>query len=173
MRTEDTSYLRGWVWRTKYSACGGIGAGLGEGNEGVECGRYGACLNASEVERETECDVDESTAAAIDASCSDAHVKDWTGNSYTTVEMVGIGGKVKRKLKERVRVGGAVKEYEDERTSGAFLKREKAGDNRAWCSWCERVVPGKKDNKHIITGERQGLPSTRGELGHGLQFILR
>ena len=59
LRTADTTYLRGWQWRTRYSECGGIGAGLGEGNEGVECGRDTDCLDASEVERETECDAEE------------------------------------------------------------------------------------------------------------------
>lgn len=42
-------------------------------------------------------------------------------------------------------VGAIVKEYEDERETGQFLKREQDGANRSWCSWCMRVVVGKKD----------------------------
>merc|ERR1712072_1584843 len=67
------------------------------------------------------------------------------GSSYTTQEIVGIGGRVKRKVKKRVYVGAIVKEYEDERLNGKFLSREQNGANRSWCSWCCRVVPGKKD----------------------------
>ena len=118
---------------------------MGEGNRGVECGRDGACLNATEVEREIEFDADETSTPEVEGNKTEAEGKQWAGSSYTTHEMVGIGGKVKKKLKETVSVGAAVKEYEDERVSGNFLKREQMGDTRAWCSWCERVVPGKKD----------------------------
>lgn len=65
--------MRGWAWRTRYSACGGIGAGLGEGNEGVECGRSGDCLNAEDVEKEIECDADE--LAALEAELEKAVVE--------------------------------------------------------------------------------------------------
>jgi hypothetical protein len=60
-------------------------------------------------------------------------------------EMVGIGGQLKTKVKEKVCVGQAVKHYEDERSTGRYLSREQAGLNRSWCSWCARVIPGKKD----------------------------
>ena len=133
--------MRGWAWRTRYSACGGIGAGLGEGNEGVECGRGGTCLAARIVEKEIECDAE--TLAVIDAKADG--VGEWAGSSYTTVEVVGIGGVVRRKVKKLVRVGGVVKEYEDERLKGDFLGREREGGMRGWCAWCERVVLGKKD----------------------------
>lgn len=125
-----------------------MGAGIGEGNEGVECGRNGACLNAVEVEREIECDADSIAACEAEIIKVQPEGKQWAGSSYNTHEMVGIGGKVKMKLKQQVRVGAAVKEYEDERESGSFLRKEQNGDNRSWCSWCERVVPGKKDLDH-------------------------
>lgn len=113
----------------------------------MECGRDSLCLNAKYVEREVEYNVDEVAQCAAGASSTDAGSDGghWVGSGYTTHEMVGIGGKVKRKLKEQVKVGAAVKEYEDERDSGKFLTREQSGENRGWCSWCERVVPGKKD----------------------------
>jgi hypothetical protein len=125
-----------------------MGAGIGEGNEGVECGREGACLAALEVEREIECDADEIAACEAEIIKVQAEGKHWAGSSYNTHEMVGIGGKVKMKLKQQVKVGAAVKQYKDERESGSFLKREQNGDNRSWCSWCERVVPATKDLDH-------------------------
>ena len=133
------------MWRTRYSACGGIGAGLGEGNEGVECGRDKDCLDAKEVEKEIECDADELAAleAEIDKAIIDG--RQWAGSSYTTHEIVGIGGKVKKKIKHKLMVGAAVKVYEDERVTHKFLQKEQEGSNRSWCSWCLRVVPGKKD----------------------------
>ena len=62
-----------------------------------------------------------------------------------THEIVGLGGKVKKKIKKIVRVGAIVKEYDDERGSGRILKREQDGAVRSWCGWCLRVIPGKKD----------------------------
>lgn len=84
---------------------------------------------------EIECDADEL------AACEGQ----WAGSSYTTHEIVGIGGKVKKKITKEVMVGAIVKEYDDERISGKFLQREQDAANRSWCSWCARVVPGKKD----------------------------
>ena len=139
LRTADATYLRGWSWRTRYSTCGGIGAGLGQGNEGVECGRDGDCLNAKHVEKEVECDADEL------AACEAEHGRHWAGSSYNTHEIVGIGGKVKKKITKEVLVGAVVKEYGDEMKTNNFLQREQEGANRSWCSWCARVVPGKKD----------------------------
>jgi len=122
-----------------------MGAGLGEGNEGVECGRGSDCLAVKEVEHEIECDVDELVALDSEMSSDDPEDRHWHGSSYTTQEVVGIGGKVKKKVKKRVLVGFVVKEYEDERVDGKFLVREQNGSNRSWCSWCERVMAGKKD----------------------------
>lgn len=82
LRTEDTTYLRGWAWRTRYSACGGIGAGLGEGNEGVECGRDGDCLAAKEVEKEIECDADELAALSLEMEKA-IEGRQWAGSSYS------------------------------------------------------------------------------------------
>jgi len=61
-------------------------------------------------------------------------------------EIEGIGGRVKMKGRRVVRVGAVVREWEDERDGNEpMLGREKGGDARCWCSWCERVVLGKKD----------------------------
>ncbi|RMZ05741.1 hypothetical protein D0860_05836 [Hortaea werneckii] len=141
-RNADTTYMRGWAWRARYSVCGGLGAGLGEANEGVECGRDSECLAAREVFHEHDCDEDELENEMANAEIDSRHMH---GSSYTTQEIVGIGGRVKRKVKKRVHVGAIVKEYEDERLNGKFLSREQSGANRSWCSWCCRVVPGKKD----------------------------
>lgn len=121
-----------------------MGAGLGEGNEGVECGRGHDCQAAREVYQEIECDVDELPALEGDMARAEIDGRQWRGSSYTTQEIVGIGGAVKKKIKKRVMVGAVVKEYEDERASSRLLSREQGGSNRSWCSWCERVIPGKK-----------------------------
>lgn len=122
-----------------------MGAGLGEGNEGVQCGRGANCLDGNEVVREVEVDLDD--LPAFDRSEElQRPCKRRTGSGYSTSEIVGIGGNLKTKLKQMVKVGAIVKEYEDERaTCSGFLKREQEGLNRSWCSWCDRVIPGKKD----------------------------
>lgn len=146
MRQEDTTYMRGWKWRTRYSHCGGIGAGLGEGNEGVECGRTSDCLGARMVEKEIECDADELAALEAQTAKAESDGRHRNGSSYYTQELVGIGGNLKTKVKKRVPVGAIVKEYEDERANeDLFLQREQAGSNRSWCSWCNRTIVGKKD----------------------------
>jgi hypothetical protein len=66
-RQADTNHQRSVNWRIRYSACGGIGAGLGEGNEGVECGRRQNCLAAQDVYREHECGVEELAAEASES----------------------------------------------------------------------------------------------------------
>ncbi|KXS93334.1 hypothetical protein AC579_447, partial [Pseudocercospora musae] len=142
MRTTDTTYHRGWKWRGRYSHCGGIGAGLGEGNEGVECGRKKECLAARMVEKDVECDAEELAAMEAETAMTERH---WNGNSYSTQEIVGIGGRMKTTVRKRVPVGAIVKEYEDERITEDYLGREHSGQNRSWCSWCSRVVVGKKD----------------------------
>lgn len=111
----------------------------------MECGRDGECLAAREVWNESECDVDELAAIEVEMAQADLEGRQWSGSSYMTSEIVGIGGKVKKKLKKRVLVGAIVKEYEDERVQGTFLAREQTGANRSWCNWCARVVLGKKD----------------------------
>jgi hypothetical protein len=53
---------------------------------------------------------------------------------------------VKRKAKKLVLLGKRVQEFEDERSGTVrYLSREEEGNIRSWCSWCERVVPSKKD----------------------------
>ncbi|KAF2726239.1 hypothetical protein K431DRAFT_324408 [Polychaeton citri CBS 116435] len=147
LRTDDTTYIRGWAWRSRYSVCGGIGAGLGEGNEGVECGRDTNCLVAKEVFKEVECDQEELIAElGAEVGVSDiASIRELLGTSYLAQEIVGIGGRVKTKVRHRVLVGEAVKEYEDERATGRFLSREQAHTNRSWCFWCSRVIPSLRD----------------------------
>lgn len=138
LRAADTTYMRGWSWRTRYSTCGGFGTGLGEGVEGVECGRGKSCFDTRIVEKEVECDAGE--LAAIEAETEKARLAGhvWAGNSYSTQEMVGIGGQVKIKVKKIVVVGAVVKEHEDERADGNYLYREQQGFCRSWCSWCDR-----------------------------------
>lgn len=129
LRTLDTSYMRAWTWRSRYSThLHGIGTGLGTGIEGVQCGREAHCLSARTIFKEIECDAAETR----------------TGG-YFLQEIEGIGGVVKKKVKRRLLVGDVVQEFEDEREGGKYLEREQEGVDRSWCSWCARVVLSKKD----------------------------
>ena len=64
---------------------------------------------------------------------------------YWRQEIEGLGGIVKKKYRKRERVGGTVREWEDEREGAEVLGREKKGLERSWCGWCGRVVKGEKD----------------------------
>lgn len=111
-----------------------MGAGLGEGNEGVQCGRTRDCLAAQLVLKDVECDAVELAHLQAGAAKAELQGRHWNGGSYTTQEMLGLGGAIKTKAKKLIPVGAVVKEYEDERVS-TFLEREKSGANRALCSW--------------------------------------
>ncbi|KAJ4349422.1 uncharacterized protein N0V89_008037 [Didymosphaeria variabile] len=154
LKNADTMYVRAWTWRTRYSHyLGGVGTGAGEGNEGVECGRGPSCLAARAVEHEVDYNADIAEAYGSLESNSSHSPERWTGTSYHTQEIEGIGGVVKMKLKKQVYVGECVKIYEDERDKSIrWLEREVSGKLRSWCSWCERVVPGEKDK-----AEAQGV----------------
>lgn len=139
-------YVRGWTWRTRYSQyLGGIGTGIGEGNEGVECGKGPLCLQAREVEKEVDCDAQELANIIREEQHAGGSERVWGTTGFYSQEIEGIGGVVRKKVKKRVRVGAVVKEYEDERNDGNYLWREREGSCRSWCSWCSRVIAGKAD----------------------------
>jgi hypothetical protein len=166
LRSDDATYMHGWKWRTHYSAkLGGLGAGIGEGHEGVKCGRNKACLASRIVETETECSADEVAILQRDAERVDMEGlgRSWEGTSYLAQEIEGVGGALKLKVKKRMRVGAVVKEYEDERKGhrGGFLQREREGLVRSWCAWCERVIPGIKDTEEG-SGRRGSSASSSG-----------
>lgn len=159
LRAADTTYKRVWTWRSRYSTHigGGLGTGLGEGNQGQKCGRGEDCLESG---GKAVCWVE------IDCSEGKAHEGhreyDRLGSSrvstpdsssgsnkpgYLQQEIEGIGGVVKKKVKKRVKVGATVWEYEDERESGKYLEREATGAARSWCGWCGRVCLGGKDRE--------------------------
>lgn len=104
-------------------------------------------MGAREVEKEIDCDAEELAALEIETEKARLEGRTWSGTSYMMQEVDGIGGVMKKKVKKRVRVGLVVKEYEDEREEGNYLGREQSGQNRSWCSWCERVVPGRRDTE--------------------------
>ena len=65
---------------------------------------------------------------------------------YLWQEIEGLGGVVKKRVRKRERVGGTVREWEDEREGrDEVLGREKRGGERSWCGWCGRVVLGGRD----------------------------
>ncbi|KAJ5570503.1 uncharacterized protein N7459_009933 [Penicillium hispanicum] len=161
LRSSDTTYRRVWAWRTRYSTYlgGGLGTGIGEGCQGVKCGRGEACLAAQEIELEVDCEADEGSSDTSSMGNSPAgppsHHHDLVSDShddeepgYFRQEVIGLGGVVKHKAKKRVMVGACVVEYEDERETGRYLVREEAALHRAWCGWCSRVIPAKNELDH-------------------------
>ncbi|KAL4797215.1 hypothetical protein BDV19DRAFT_49450 [Aspergillus venezuelensis] len=170
LRRNDTTYRRVWTWRTRYSTyLGGLGTGIGEGCQGVKCGRGENCLAAQEIELEVECEADESMSHSPpeygyhfghrfdSASTHNSHnhasvspAEKWEDPEekepgYLRQEIIGIGGRVKQRAKKRVMVGACVVEHEDERESGDYLVREEEGMHRGWCGWCWRVIPAKHE----------------------------
>lgn len=156
LRNADTTYARGWTWRTRYSYLGGYGTGIGEGNEGVECGRGNQCLGSHEVEKEIDCDAEELADMKRD---HEEHESSRYVSGYFMQEIEGIGGVVKKKVKRRIRIGQVVREYEDERQSENYLARERSRTNRSWCHWCLRVIPSLKDMQ-MLAGEDVDLHGT-------------
>ncbi|OJJ97954.1 hypothetical protein ASPACDRAFT_1857973 [Aspergillus aculeatus ATCC 16872] len=162
VRSNDTTYRRVWTWRTRYSTyLGGLGTGIGEGCQGVKCGREDQCLAAKEIELEVECEADEASGGSSpDYSHYYEHrnhahspprhttIESWDHREgdepgYFRQEIIGIGGRVKQKAKKRIVVGACVAEHEDERETGEYLTREEKGEHRSWCGWCWRVIPAK------------------------------
>lgn len=148
LRAADVNYKRVWTWRSRYSThIGGLGTGIGEGNQGQKCGRDKECLAAKDHEVEIDCSADDIEELQSDPSFSTLERKTSYDREpgYFRQEIEGIGGVVKKKVKKRVRIGATVTEYDDERETGKYLEREAQGMDRCWCSWCERVVPGLAD----------------------------
>ncbi|KAE8309732.1 hypothetical protein BDV41DRAFT_547156 [Aspergillus transmontanensis] len=156
VRNNDTTYRRVWTWRTRYSTyLGGLGTGIGEGCQGVKCGRGDTCLAAQEIELEVECEPDGSAGSPHGTGYENAEAHNHPNDrrdsreeeepGYFRQEIIGIGGVVKHKAKKRVMVGACVVEHEDERETGQYLAREEAGQHRSWCGWCWRVIPSKSD----------------------------
>ena len=172
LATADTTYRRVWTWRTRYSTyLGGLGTGIGEGNEGVKCARQARCEGAVDVEVEFECSSTPSNLISSSSSSSTSLTSSNGGGSesgaeastpgkneeeagYWRQEIEGLGGIVKKKYRKKERMGATVREWEDEREGGEVLGREKSGLERSWCGWCGRVVLGEKD-----------LEAERGRLG--------
>ena len=157
----DNIYHRVWKWRSRYSTHlgGGLGTGLGLGNQGQKCGRDKHCLATRDAMAlmEAECSSEDvSTPTGYELSRSNtpvAHGEDHEARpepGYFRQEIEGIGGKVKSKSRKLVKVGATVYEFRDERESGKYLGREASGDMRGWCSWCSRVCPGKRDREEML-----------------------
>ena len=115
----------------------------------MKCARGKECLGAKDVEVEFDC----SAPSSVSSGASGKSSGDGEGTplaekeeaGYWRQEIEGLGGIVKKKYRKRERVGGTVKEWEDEREGGEVLGKEKRGEERSWCGWCERVVPGGRD----------------------------
>lgn len=87
LRSDDITYLRGWTWRTRYSAyLGGLGTGIGEGNEGVPCGRGADCADARCVEQEVDLD-----AEGLEELRCEWERTDWNPSGVSGVATTGDG----------------------------------------------------------------------------------
>lgn len=123
----------------------------------MKCGRGEGCLAAQEIELEVDCEADEGSSDSSstghsptahphhDVFSNDSHDDEEPG--YFRQEIIGLGGRVKRKSKKRVMVGACVVEYEDERETGDYLVREEDGLHRSWCGWCSRVIPARTETR--------------------------
>ena len=160
LRAHDTTYKRVWRWRSRYSTHigGGIGTGLGLGNQGQKCGRGKHCLESgveSIAWMETECSDGSNAEVAMEPlSRTTTPMADGSGSpsatnrpGYLQQEVEGIGGVVKKKIKKKVKVGATVYEYDNERKSGKDRGREVSGKQRSWCAWCDRVCLGEQDRQ--------------------------
>ncbi|KAL9100063.1 MAG: hypothetical protein Q9163_004521 [Psora crenata] len=146
----DTTYRRVWTWRTRYTTyLGGLGTGIGEGNEGVKCARGANCAGGKEVEVEFECPTGSSSSGSESGEDKDrdSPFRENDEAGYWRQEIEGLGGVVKKKFRKREKVGGTVREWEEERDGGELLRREKFGIDRAWCGWCGRVVLAEGEDK--------------------------
>lgn len=164
LRANDTTYRRVWTWRSRYSTHigGGVGTGLGVGNQGQKCGRGDQCLETGS-----------SSISWVEIDCSESHGEDSQEQSLSRIgtpvseqsgpgmnssrpgyfqqEVEGIGGVVKKKVKRKVKVGATVVEHEDERKDPRrYLEREATGKERSWCGWCGRVCLGTNDRQISI-----------------------
>jgi hypothetical protein len=151
LRSADVTYQRVWTWRSRYSThIGGLGTGMGEGDQGQKCGRGDECLDAVEGEVEVDCSERPTSVSSPGATATDSgygEKNDTLPAGYLRQEVEGIGGVVKKKVKQRIRIGATVWEYDDERGSGKYLEREASGKERSWCGWCGRVVKGQRDRE--------------------------
>lgn len=146
--SQDNIYHRVWQWRCRYSTHmgGGLGTGLGLGSQGQKCGRGQHCLAKRDAMALIETDGGTQVVTPMDVSRSGTPAQSDEPRpepGYFRQEIEGIGGRVKSKFKQLVKVGATVYEFGDERKSGKYLGREAEGELRAYCSWCSRVCPSK------------------------------
>ena len=166
LRANDTTYRRVWTWRSRYSTHigGGLGTGLGSGDQGQKCGRGDQCLEtggSSVSWVEIDCSEGHGTGDGSDeltnSSRAGTPISDSMGSGttanrpgYLQQEIEGIGGVVKKKVKKKVCVGATVAEFEDERKDPRkYLEREATGKERSWCGWCGRVCPSDRDQVSV------------------------
>lgn len=85
LSSADTEYRRTWTWRTHYSTyLGGVGTGIGQGNEAVKCARTVFCLGAQIVDVDLECPSSFSGGPGLQGMAVDAqeHSGDEAGYWY-------------------------------------------------------------------------------------------
>ncbi|KAL9617786.1 MAG: hypothetical protein Q9160_007440 [Pyrenula sp. 1 TL-2023] len=81
LHSADVTYKRVWTWRSRYSThIGGLGTGMGEGDQGQKCGKGENCAEATDIEVEIDC--------SAEVGGSDAGQRVVEGNGV----FVGFGG---------------------------------------------------------------------------------
>ncbi|KAH0566502.1 hypothetical protein GP486_000083 [Trichoglossum hirsutum] len=147
--SEDIKYHDAWAWRERYSTSFGL-VGIGEGIEGVRCGRGATCTAAELTLIESECDP---TTKSLEMGwVITPSGEEIPGQGYLIREIEGIGGVMKKKLMRKQLIGAVVAGNASGEAGGngqmvrrEYLGREVRGEQRSWCGWCERVIPGRND----------------------------
>jgi hypothetical protein len=125
--------------------------GIGEGIEGVRCGRGTTCTAAEMTLVESECDSAATRLFEMGWMIT-ASGEVVPGQGYLIREIEGIGGIMRKKLMRKQLIGAVVAGSVSGEAGGngqsvrrEYLGREVRGEQRSWCGWCERVIPGKND----------------------------
>jgi hypothetical protein len=124
--------------------------GIGEGVEGVRCGRGASCTAAEVTLVESACD---SPAEGVwEGWVVAASGEVVGGKGYLIREIEGVGGGLRKKLIGKEVIGAVVMgDSPCEVGHGGlyerreYLGREVRGEQRSWCGWCQRVIPAKTD----------------------------
>ncbi|KAI9780671.1 MAG: hypothetical protein M1839_006612 [Geoglossum umbratile] len=146
--SEDLKHHDGWAWRERYSTCLGM-MGIGEGVEGVRCGRGAGCTAAEITLVESVCDL---PAVSVWKGWVVADVLGEQG--YLVREIEGVAGLQKNLMKKELIGAVVMGDSPGEAAPGPgglherkeYLGREVRGEQRSWCGWCQRVIPGKNDD---------------------------
>ncbi|KAH0542065.1 hypothetical protein FGG08_003530 [Glutinoglossum americanum] len=170
LMSEDVKYHDAWAWRERYSQCLGM-MGIGEGVEGVRCGRGATCTAAEITLIESDCD---SAMRCFEMGWMiTASGEEVPGQGYLIREIEGIGGVVMKKLMRKQSIGAVVIGDVPGEAGGSgqserreYLGREVRGEQR---SCCQRSIVSILT--HTMTDPSRALPLTRESVQAAHQLI--